>query len=280
MLSKPESGARTVFFVSDHSGVTAQTMGHSLLAQFEGMEFRGITLPFISTVEKAQEALQKINSTAALESSAPLIFSTLVRESERAIVKTANGLFVDFLDPFLGQLEKELGQKSARALGRSHSMFDLVSYMTRIDATNYALANDDGGQVRDYERADVILVGVSRSGKTPTCLYLALQYGVYAANYPLTDDDLEMAVLPQAVREYPRKLFGLIIEPERLQQIRGARRPDSRYASAQQVRYELQASRQLFDRFGIPHVDTTHCSVEEISSRILQVTAAPRRLRP
>jgi regulator of PEP synthase PpsR (kinase-PPPase family) len=255
-------------------------MGHSLLAQFEGIEFRGVTLPFISTVEKAQEALQRINSTAALESKPPLIFSTLVRESERSIVRTANGLFVDFLDPFIGQLEQELGHKSTRALGRSHSMFDLVSYMTRIDATNYALANDDGGQVRDYERADVILLGVSRSGKTPTCLYLALQYGVYAANYPLTDDDLELTVLPQAVRQYPRKLFGLIIEPERLQQIRGARRPDSRYASAHQVRYELQASRQLFERFGIPYIDTTHCSVEEISSRILQVTAAPRRLRP
>jgi regulator of PEP synthase PpsR (kinase-PPPase family) len=279
-LDSTDSAARTVFFVSDHSGVTAQTMGHSLLAQFEGIEFRGVTLPFISTVEKAQEALQRINSTAALETKPPLIFSTLVRESERSIVRTANGLFVDFLDPFIGQLEQELGHKSTRALGRSHSMFDLVSYMTRIDATNYALANDDGGQVRDYERADVILLGVSRSGKTPTCLYLALQYGVYAANYPLTDDDLELTVLPQAVRQYPRKLFGLIIEPERQQQIRGARRPDSRYASAHQVRYELQASRQLFERFGIPYIDTTHCSVEEISSRILQVTAAPRRLRP
>ena len=279
-MTNAGSAVRTVFFVSDHSGVTAETMGHSLLSQFEGIEFRAVTLPFITTVEKARDALQRINSTAALEGKAPIIFSTLVRDAERAIVKGANGLFLDFLDAFLVPLESELGQKSSHALGRSHGMVDMAGYMTRIDATNFALANDDGGQVRDYERADVILLGVSRSGKTPTCLYLALQYGIYAANYPLTDDDLENDALPVAVRAYPRKLFGLTIEPDRLQQIRGARKPDSRYASAQQVRYELRASEHIFQRFGVPHIDTTHCSVEEISSRILQVTAVPRRLRP
>jgi regulator of PEP synthase PpsR (kinase-PPPase family) len=276
-MNKPS--ARTVFFVSDHSGVTAQTMGHSLLAQFDNIEFTGITLPFIRTPEQAHEAAQRINATAATEPVAPLVFSTLARESERSVIRCTNGLFFDFLDPFLLQLETALGTRSARAQGRSHSMFDLEAYMTRIDATNYALANDDGGQTRDYERADVILVGVSRSGKTPTCLYLALQYGVYAANFPLTDDDLEAAGLPKILQPHQKKLFGLTIEPERLRQIRAARRPDSRYASEQQVRFELGASRRIFERFGIPHMDTTHCSVEEISSRILQTTAAPHRLK-
>ncbi len=273
-----KSSVRAVFFVSDHSGVTAQTMGHSLLAQFDNIEFRGITLPFIRTPAQAHEAAQRINAAAAADPAPPLVFSTLVRESERSVVRGANGLFFDFLDPFLLQLEKELGTKGARAQGRSHSMFDLEAYMTRIEATNFALANDDGGQSREYERADVILVGVSRSGKTPTCLYLALQYGVYAANYPLTDDDLETAGLPEALQPHQKKLFGLIIEPERLCQIRAARRPDSRYASQQQVHFELGASRQLFERFGVPYMDTTHCSVEEISSRILQATATPHRL--
>jgi regulator of PEP synthase PpsR (kinase-PPPase family) len=279
-MSMQEPAVRTVFFVSDHSGVTAETMGHSLLSQFEGIVFKSVTLPFISTPEKAQEALQMINHTAVAEGSAPIIISTLVRDAERAIVKGANGLFLDFFDAFLAPLESELGQKSSHALGRAHGMIDMAGYMTRIDATNFALANDDGGHSREYERADVVLIGVSRSGKTPTCLYLALQYGIYAANYPLTEEDLDNGRLPPALQPYARKLFGLTIEPSRLQQIRAVRRPDSRYASAQQVQYELRAAEQMYARFGVPHIDTTHCSVEEISSRILQVTGIPRRLRP
>ncbi len=275
-----ESAARTVFFVSDHSGVTAETMGHSLLSQFEGISFRAVTLPFISTPDRAQEALQRINDTASAEGIAPVIFSTLVRDAERAIVKRANGLFLDFFDAFMAPLETALGQKSSHALGRAHGMSDMAGYMTRIDATNFALANDDGGHNRDYGRADVVLIGVSRSGKTPTCLYLALQYGIYAANYPLTEEDLKLAELPPPLRAHPRKLFGLTIEADRLKQIREVRRPDSRYASARQVQYELQAAEQLYARFGIPHIDTTHSSVEEISSRILQASGIPRRLRP
>lgn len=271
---------RTVFFVSDHSGVTAETMGHSLLSQFDSISFRAITLPFISNLERAEEALQKINDTAALEGIAPIIFSTLVRDAERQVVKRAHGLFLDFFDAFLAPLEAELGQLSSHALGRAHGMIDMAGYMTRIDATNFALANDDGGVSREYDRADVVLIGVSRSGKTPTCLYLALQYGIYAANYPLTEEDLESPQLPAVLRQYKTKLFGLTIEAARLQQIREVRRPDSRYASAQQVQYELRAAEQLYDRFGLPHIDTTHCSVEEISSRILQLTKIPRRLRP
>ncbi len=279
-MTSQEAGVRTVFFVSDHSGVTAETMGHSMLTQFEGLAFQAVTLPFINSVEKAKEARVVINATAANDGVRPVIFSTLVRDAEREIVKGSDGLFLDFFDAFLGPLEAELSLKSSHALGRAHGMFDAAAYMTRIDATNFALANDDGGTSRDYDRADVILLGVSRTGKTPTCLFLALQYGIYAANYPLTDDDLESRHVPAAVRGYQQKLFGLTIEPERLQQIRQARRPDSRYASAQQVQFELRAAEQLFQRYGVPFIDATQCSVEEISSRILQSTGIPRRLRP
>jgi regulator of PEP synthase PpsR (kinase-PPPase family) len=274
------SVVRTVFFVSDHSGVTAETMGHSLLSQFEGISFRTVTLPFISTLDKAEDALQKINATSAVDGVPPIIFSTLVRDAERQIVKGAKGLFLDFFDAFLAPLESELGQMSSHALGRAHGMIDMAGYMTRIDATNFALANDDGGANRDYDRADVVLIGVSRSGKTPTCLYLALQYGIFAANYPLTEEDLENPHLPKPLQPHAAKLFGLTIEPARLQQIREVRRPDSRYASARQVEYELRAAEQLYERFGVPHIDATHCSVEEISSRVLQLTSIPRRLRP
>ncbi len=273
------SVTRTVFFVSDHSGVTAETLGQSLLSQFERLSYRPVTLPFISSPERAFDALHKIDAAAQADGSRPIIFSTLVRDTEREIVKGAQGLFLDFFDAFLGPLEAELGQKSTHALGRYHGMIDVATYMTRIEATNFALANDDGAQTREYERADVVLIGVSRTGKTPTCLYLALQYGIYAANCPLTGEDLEEASLPRTLRGHERKLFGLTIDPLRLQQIRSVRRPDSRYASLQQVQLELSASEQIYRRFRIPQLDTTHSSVEEISSRILEVTGIPRRLR-
>jgi [pyruvate, water dikinase]-phosphate phosphotransferase / [pyruvate, water dikinase] kinase len=279
-MSTPELLPRAVFFVSDHSGVTAETMGHSLLSQFEAMTFQAETLPFITSAERAQEALAVINAAAARTGAPPIIFSTLVRDEERAIVKQANGLFLDFFDAFLSPLEAQLGRKSLHALGRAHGMIDMAAYMQRIDATNFALANDDGARSREFGRADVVLIGVSRSGKTPTCLYLALQYGIYAANHPLTDEELEHMELPRALRTHRNKLFGLTIEPERLQQIRATRRPGSRYSSAQQVSFELRCAEQLYAKYGVPHIDTTRCSVEEISSRILQVTGAPRRLRP
>src|SRR5688572_10069396 len=271
---------RTVFFVSDQTGVTAETMGHSLLTQFDGMEFRPVTLPFITTVDKAREAAGKIDQDGRDEGIRPIVFATLVNDDVRDALKQADCLFLDFFDAFLGPLEQELGMTSAHVLGRAHGMADLNAYTMRINATNFALANDDGAQTRDYERADVILVGVSRSGKTPTCVYMALQYGAFAANYPLTEDDLEGLRLPAAVEPYRRKLFGLTIEPGRLQQIRQERRPDSRYASAQQCAFEVRAAEQLFDRNSIPYLETTDTSIEEIASRVLERLAIPRRVRP
>jgi regulator of PEP synthase PpsR (kinase-PPPase family) len=271
---------RTVFFVSDQTGVTAETMGHSLLTQFDAAHFQAVTLPFISGVEKAEEARQRINATGTVDGVRPIIFSTLVDDAERNIVKQSEALFLDFFDAFLGPLEAELKVKSSHAAGRAHGMADLASYTARINATNFALANDDGGKEREYAQADVILVGVSRSGKTPTCLYLALQYGVYAANYPLTEDDLEGSGLPPALKPFQKKLFALTIRPDRLQQIRHERRPESKYASPHQVQFELRTAEQLFQRYGIPCIDTTDCSVEEIASRILHRTGIARRVRP
>ena len=270
---------RTVFFVSDQTGVTAETMGHSLLTQFEGMEFRQVTLPFISTVDKAVEATRRIDATAMEDGLRPVVFSTLVRDELRRVVKGSNGLFLDFFDAFLGPLEAELATRSTHRTGRAHGIADLTAYTTRINATNFALANDDGSG-RDYEAADVVVVGVSRVGKTPTCLYMALQYGIFVANYPFTDDDLEGGRLPRAVEPYRHKLYGLTIRPERLQQIRNERRPDSRYASQQQVQYEIRTAETLFERYGIPCLDTTECSIEEIASHILDSAGIERRVRP
>jgi regulator of PEP synthase PpsR (kinase-PPPase family) len=271
---------RIVYFLSDQTGVTAETLGHSLLTQFDNQNIRQVTLPFIDTIDKAKDAVARINESVNSETLRPIVFSTLVQDDFRAIVREANGLHLDIFDVFLEPLSAELKEQPSHEPGRAHGMSDIDAYMKRIEATNFALANDDGGVSRNYERADVILVGVSRSGKTPTCLYLALQYGVYAANYPLTDEEFETGKLPDVLAKQRKKLFGLSIGPDRLQQIRKERRPLGRYSSAQQVRFELRETEKIFRRYGVPNVDTTEFSIEEIASRILDSTGVERRVRP
>lgn len=271
---------RVVFFVSDQTGVTAETLGHSLITQFAGQDFRQMTLPFIDSEDKAHEAVRTIDNVAGDSTLRPIVFSTMVQPDLREIIKTSKGLHLDIFDAFLELLAAELGERPGFHSGRAHGVSDIDAYMRRIEATNFALANDDGGVSRDYEVADVILIGVSRSGKTPTCLYLALQYGVYAANYPLTDDELEHGTLPDFLLQQKHKLFGLTIAPERLREIRKERRPLGKYSSPQQVRFELREAEKIFCRYGIPYVNTTSFSIEEISSRILDSTGVERRVRP
>jgi regulator of PEP synthase PpsR (kinase-PPPase family) len=271
---------RTVFFLSDQTGVTVETLGHSLLTQFDGQKFHQVTLPFIDSEDKARQAVLRINAVADKEPARPIVFSTLVQDDLRSIVSEGNGLHLDIFDVFLQPLEAEFKQKATHKAGRAHGMSDIDSYMKRIEATNFALANDDGGMTRNYERADVILLGVSRSGKTPTCLYLALQYGVYAANYPLTDEEIDSGKLPDFLLACQEKLFGLSIAPARLRQIRKERRALGKYSSMQQVTYELREAKKIFKRYNIPQIDTTEFSIEEISSRILESTGVERRVRP
>jgi hypothetical protein len=271
---------RTVFFVSDQTGVTAETLGRSLLTQFETHSFDQVTVPFIDSVDKADEVVRRINAVAAEQGTRPLVFSTLVQEELRERFIRVSGLFLDFFEAFLSPLERELQTKSSHTIGRAHGMKNATAYDRRIEATNFALQSDDGAGTHEYGTADVILVGVSRTGKTPTCLYLALAYGVFAANYPLSEDDLEAGTLPKALEPFRSKLYGLTISPDRLQQIRRERRPVGRYASADQVRYELRSAEALFRRYQIPCVDTTSYSIEEIASKILNVTGIERRTRP
>ena len=272
-------GKRTVFFVSDQTGVTAETMGHSLLTQFDGAQYQSVTLPFIASAAQALEVVQRIDAAARDSAVRPIVFATLVDDQVRAVLQRANALVLDFFAAFLGPLESELAMPSAHASGRAHGMADLAAYTARINATNFALANDDGAGARDYAGADVVLVGVSRSGKTPTCLYLALQYGVLAANYPLAEEDLDLGDLPAVLVPYRHKLFGLTIRADRLQQIRQERRPNSRYASLQQVQSELRMALAVFTRAGLPYLDSTECSIEEIASRILLRQGLERRVR-
>ena len=271
---------RAVFFLSDQTGVSAEALGHSLITQFSGQNFRETTLPFIDSEDKASAAVRTINAASKQSALKPLVFSTLVQPNLRTIVKQAEGLHLDLFDAVLEPLAAELNASPTFVLGGAHGMSDIGTYMRRIEATNFALANDDGGVSRDYDAADVILIGVSRTGKTPTCLYLALQYGVYAANFPLTEEELETGRLPPFLTDQVDKLFGLTIAPTRLRQIRKERRPMGKYSSAQQVRFELREAAKIFRRYGIAHVDATEFSIEEISSRILESTGVERRVRP
>jgi regulator of PEP synthase PpsR (kinase-PPPase family) len=271
---------RTVCFVSDRTGVTAETLGHSLLSLFSGIAFDTVTMPFVLDVAQASGVVARINAIGAEQNAKPIVFCTVVDQETRAVIGQAQALVIDLFSTFVGQIEAELGaQAGAAGVPAMHGARTDPNYAARIEATNYALANDDGSGARDYRSANVVLMGVSRSGKTPTCLYLALQYGVFAANYPLADEDLEAGRLPRVLVPHREKLYGLILKADRLQQIRSERRPGSRYASPQQVQYELRAAQGLFDRFGVPYLDVTECSIEEIASRIMDQMALARYAR-
>lgn len=270
------SAARTVFFVSDGTGITAETFGHSVLTQFE-LRFRQIRLPFIDTMEKAYEAARKINEAFAADGQKPIIFSTLVKSDLSAVIRKSSGMHMDLIQTFVAPLEQELGVMSTHTIGRSHNIVDSEEYKNRIEAINYSLAHDDGQSHKNLSSADVILVGVSRSGKTPTSLYLAMQYGIKAANYPLIPDDFEREKLPTALHEFKNKIFGLSITPERLSEIRNERRAGSKYAAIENCRYEVNEAEKMMKREGIRWLSSTTKSIEEISTTILQEIKPNRR---
>jgi [pyruvate, water dikinase]-phosphate phosphotransferase / [pyruvate, water dikinase] kinase len=260
---------RSVFFVSDGTGITAETFGNSILAQFE-VTPRHVRLPFIDSVVKAQAAIMQINHTCEVEGKRSIVFTTLVNEAVLAEFEHCTGLVLDMFSTFVKPIELELGLKSSHRVGRFGDVVQNKGYQSRIDAINYSLAHDDGQTTKNLAEADVILVGVSRSGKTPTSLYLAMQHGIKAANFPLIPEDFERQQLPPALNTFTGKLFGLSIDPDRLSQIRNERRPDSRYASLDNCRYEVSEGERMMRRAGIKWLSTTHKSIEEIATTILQ----------
>lgn len=261
---------RQVFFLSDGTGITAETLGGTLLTQFEGLSFKKVTLPFINTPEKARATIDYINHVAATATLRPIVFSTTVSDEIRDLLRAAQALFVDLFDALIPALEQEMGQKSSHAQGRAHGLADTGRYNARIAAMNYAMEHDDGQGVKDLARAEVILIAPSRCGKTPTSLYLALQHGVFATNFPLTEDDLADLRLPHTLEGVEDRLFGLTSQPERLQQVRKERRPGSRYASLAQCVYDLRQAEELYRRHNIPFVDSSNMSIEEIAATVIQ----------
>lgn len=272
------STERTVFVVSDSTGITAETFSHSVLSQFEQFSFQAVRVPFIDTIEKTQDVVTRINKCYEESGEKPLVFSTLVDPKMAKLIAASNCFFMDLFGGFVRHIERALGVKSDRSVGRSHSNVMSKQYSNRIDAINFSLAYDDGQLINGLERADVILVGVSRCGKTPTSLYLAMQYGVKAANYPLTPDDFERGALPVSLIPYRKKLFGLSIHPDRLAEVRHERRPDSTYASLKQCINEVAEAERLMRLEGISWLSTTTKSIEEISTKILDEVGLNKRI--
>lgn len=268
---------RTVFFVSDGTGITAETFGNAILAQFD-FKTRHVRLPFIDTIDKAHQAVRQINHALEVEGSKPIVFTTLVNMEVLSVLQThCQGMLLDMFGTFVHPLEQELGIKSHHRVGRFSDVSKSKEYHDRIEAINFSLAHDDGQSHKDLEASDVILVGVSRSGKTPTSLYLAMQHGLKAANYPLIPEDFERRQLPPALVPYRKKIFGLTIQPERLSEIRSERRPNSRYASLENCRMEVSEAEAMMRRSGIRWLSTTTKSIEEIATTILQ-ELRPERL--
>lgn len=268
---------RHVFFVSDSTGITVETLGNALLSQFEHATFVTTTIPFVTDSSQAESVVARIDSTTRDGRQRPVVFSTLADSRLREILAGCNALVLDIFQAFIGTLENEFHVGSSHALGRFHAVIDKASYEDRIGAVDFALNHDDGAGTRTYDEADIILIGVSRSGKTPTCVYLAMQFGIRTANFPLTDEVLSCMTLPPCLIENRRRLFGLTIEPERLHKIRSERRPGTAYASPSRCRTEVREAEALFERHRIPCLDTSAASIEEIASRVLLRTGLRRK---
>ncbi len=265
---------RTAFYISDGTAITSEVFGHALLSLFP-VEFNHDTISFVETREKANETRDKINRAAKRNGEKPLVFHTFVNPEIREIIDSSDAIIYNFLEHFVSPLEQQLGISAKPKAHRTHSIHE-NSYDYRIDAVNYSLANDDGSNISNYEHADVILVGVSRSGKTPTSLYLALQYGIKAANYPFTDDDMDDLKLPDFLKPHKKKIFGLTIDAHRLMDIRDGRMANSKYSSARQCRMEVREVEKLYKKEKIPFLNTTKLSVEEITAKILNETGLQR----
>jgi regulator of PEP synthase PpsR (kinase-PPPase family) len=264
-----QSNSRQVYFLSNGTAITAETLGMSLLAQFPDHSFQTHTVPFVDSPEKANAVNDDIKRSIDESGQLPIVICTMGDESLIKIIKQSKALVIDPFGDILPRLEKALATQHHQPF-ESHRTVNPSHYESRIDAIDYAMMHDDGGKTQNYDEADIILVGVSRSGKTPSCLYLALQFGIKAANYPITEEDMDSEELPKPIAPFKGQLYGLTTDLQRLVNIREERRPNSRYASSNQCRFELRAVEEMYLRHRIPYINTSRMSVEEISARIIR----------
>lgn len=268
--------SRKVFYISDGTAITAEVFGHAVLSQFP-VEFEALTIPFVETVQKAQAVKKQINDCFITTGERPLVFHSIVKAEIRDIIYSSECIDYDFLNTFVAPLEEQLGIKASPVLHRTHGKAN-HSYEARIDAINFAMENDDGQTLKHIDKADIVLLGVSRCGKTPSSLYLSMQFGIKAANYPFIEDDMDNLKLPEILKKNKHKLFGLTIDPVRLHEIRQSRMENSRYSSLRQCRIEVKEVEMMYKRERIPFVNTTNHSVEEIATKILELTGLERHM--
>jgi regulator of PEP synthase PpsR (kinase-PPPase family) len=268
--------APRVFYISDGTAITAEVFGHAVLSQFP-IDFESLTIPFVETLTKAEKVKQQINDCFITTGERPLVFHSIVNPDIRNVIYSSEGLDYDFLNTFVAPLEQHLGMQACPVVHRTHGKGN-HSYDARIDAINFSMENDDGQTMKHMDKADIILLGVSRCGKTPSSLYLSMQFGIKAANYPFTEDDMDNLKLPDALKRNKSKLFGLTIDPQRLHEIRQSRMENSRYSSLRQCRLEVKEVEMMYKRERIPFVDTTNHSVEEIATKILDITGMERHM--
>lgn len=270
---------RTVFFISDGTAITAEVLGHAVLSQFP-ISLVQYTIPFVENIAKADEVRQQIDACYEKSGQKPLVFYSIVSSDIRSIIEQSKGYCQNIVQALVAPLQQELGLDPLPTAHRTHGLTEnnLLKYDARIAAIDYTLAHDDGISLRNLEEAQVILLGVSRCGKTPTSLYLAMQFGIRAANYPFTADDMDNIQLPAALKPFQSKLFGLTIDPERLAAIRQERRENSRYASLRQCRMEIAEVEALYRKNNIRFINSTNYSVEEISTKLLDTLGMTRRM--
>ncbi len=259
--------AKDVYYISDSTAILAEDLGRALLCQFPGISFNEEKIPFVRSPEQAQAALQKI-----LERSGgrfPLLFCTIIDRNIREIFDSPEVEYFDILNGFLGQLEHSLEATPLREPGFSRRGKDIAK---RVEAIHYTLEHDDGTRTREYHQADIILVGVSRSGKTPVSVYLATHFGLKAANFPLTSEQLDNYVLPVDIIRNRQRALGLTSSPKHLHKIREKRYKGSSYASLSTCSRELQQARQLFSQHQIRVLETEGKSIEELAVQAIQLT--------
>jgi regulator of PEP synthase PpsR (kinase-PPPase family) len=266
-----------VYFISDNTGLSTETVGKMLITQFQDLEFSTVTMPFIKTKSLALKSLEQIHRETYQQrkkdslTRSPIILSTLINTQLREVFSNAGYLYLDLFEMFLPKLESLLQSPATGEMGLAHALDQDKQYSKRMSAVNFTLNYDDGAHPGDYSKAEVILIGLSRSGKTPTCLYLALQFGIKAANYPIIpEEESNEMTLPKSLEKHKSKLFGLIINPKRLQALRHERIPFSDYSALNQCQKENDFIQKLYAHYHLPFLDSTDLSVEELSTKIMK----------
>ncbi|WP_028582415.1 pyruvate, water dikinase regulatory protein [Desulfogranum japonicum] len=267
---------KNVYYISGSTAILAEDMGRALLAQFSGFRFKEEKIPFIHTVAEAEEALNRILDQCKEEK--PLLFCTIMDQHTRDVFNHPDVLFFDIFLETLEKVETSLGVCALREPGYSRH-FTMSKMTKRVDAIHYSLEHDDGTKPKDYDIADLILVGVSRTGKTPVSIYLATHMELKAANFPLTADHLGKHELPKEIVKNKSRAIGLTASPRYLHEIREKRYHGSTYASLDTCTRELQQARQLYRRYDLKTLNVEGRSIEELAVQAVQLVGKGKTRR-